>query len=126
MGSLSDVHMENRQYVPEGRPECLCDSSVTEPALGFLSQPQSVDLVWVSGRKFSFWTSSARHTLGPGTHFLCAQDSPGLLMKGADPDTGDPGGSKNLHTDHLLGILLQRAYRSCLEKPRADYGTASP
>lgn len=109
----------------EGQRECLCDSSVTELAFWFVSQPQRVDLVWVSGRKFSFWTNSARQTPGPGALFLCAQGSPGLPMKDADPNTVDPGGSKNLHTDQLLGILLVQAYRWCFRKPCPNYSTAS-
>lgn len=126
----------DRWHVLEGQFECLCDRSVTELAFLFLSQPQRVDLVWVSRRKSSVWTSSARHTPGPGTHFLCAQDSPGLLMKVADPDSGVPGGPRNLHTDQIWvcmiwGICIPQLLGYCYSRltdcgeTLPDYSTAS-
>lgn len=107
LGSLSDVHIGTDSMCWEANLSVyVLVISVTELAFWFPSQPQHVDLVWASGRKFSFWTSSARQTLGPGTYFLCTQDSPGLLIKDADPDTVALAGSRNLYTDQLLGILL--------------------
>lgn len=64
-------------------------------------------------------------TLDPGTHFLCAQKSLGLLIKDADSNAVVLGGPRNLHIEQLLGTLLQLAYRLCFEKPCPDPRTAS-